>query len=61
MPFFDYKCNHCGFSFECLILSGQSDGKKKCPVCKKDSSKQIGAPIFKIKGYSEENNYGLKE
>lgn len=53
MPTYDYKCNSCGYSFE-FFQSMKDEPLKKCPKCKGELKRLIGAgagPIFKGTGF----------
>jgi len=53
MPNYDYKCNKCGYTFE--FFQKMTDPKlSKCPRCKGDVQRLIGAGtgiIFKGSGF----------
>jgi putative FmdB family regulatory protein len=33
MPIIEYKCPHCGHSFNRMILKGDEPGSETCPEC----------------------------
>lgn len=53
LPTYDYKCLHCGHTFE-LFQSIKDDPIKVCPKCNGEVKRLIGAgagPIFKGSGF----------
>ena len=50
MPFYEYKCPHCGYDEE--VLQAINDKPlTKCPSCgKKGLRKLMSAPVFRLKG-----------
>jgi len=50
MPFYEYRCPHCGFDEE-VLQSINDKPLKKCPNCGKTGLKKlISAPVFRLKG-----------
>lgn len=53
MPTYDYECTHCGYTFEVFQRMNETI-LKKCPKCKKNLKRLIGAGsgvIFKGSGF----------
>lgn len=48
MPLYQWKCNKCNHEFE--IMQKMSDKNPECPKCQGITSKQLGAPVFHLKG-----------
>ncbi len=51
MPIYEYKCDRCDKTFECLVFSGEEDDVA-CPDCgERDVRRQMSSPsIFSSKG-----------
>ena len=58
MPLYEYFCENCKISFECL--SRKDILTKHCPKCDNLSNKIISKANFKIMGYSYSNGYSEK-
>lgn len=43
MPFFDYKCDHCGHTEEKLVKQQEKDNIE-CSKCGKITTRQLSAP-----------------
>ncbi|WIF95741.1 FmdB family zinc ribbon protein [Caminicella sporogenes] len=41
MPIFEYVCEKCGYKFEKLVRSSDSDKKQKCPECGSENTKKV--------------------
>ncbi|MCL5110105.1 MAG: zinc ribbon domain-containing protein [Chloroflexi bacterium] len=42
MPLYEYRCSHCGASFEKLVRFADADGQIVCPACgSSETKKQI--------------------
>jgi putative FmdB family regulatory protein len=53
MPTYEFKCVKCGHLFE-RLLSISDNSKQKCPVCGKNTQRQISSGaglIFKGSGF----------
>lgn len=48
MPIYTYKCSKCSHGFE--IVQKMNKASPECPKCRGETSKQLGAPAFKLKG-----------
>jgi len=59
MPIFDVRCE-CGYEEEILVM-GKGKSIPFCPECNKRMKKIIGAPNFKVNGFSEANGYGAED
>jgi len=60
MPFYEYRCGQCKFTFEELVDFKEPD--PKCPQCDGEVSRLLSTPTFSLKGegwYSD--HYGLKK
>ncbi len=60
MPSYDFLCSVCGFLYDEIVpLSDYDNPNTKCPRCGATDRqvRQMGAPAFKINGYSAANGY----
>jgi putative FmdB family regulatory protein len=58
MPIYDYECPKCGWTFE--SIESIASEKIPCVECSGRAHRQMSAPIFVIRGYSEANGYCKK-
>ncbi len=48
MPLYQWKCIKCGHQFE--NMQKMSASNPECPVCQRETRKQLGTPVIKLKG-----------
>ena len=63
MPLYDFHCGVCGHGYEEVVsLSDYDNPNTTCPRCgaMDRQVREVGAPAFKISGYSAANGYASK-
>jgi len=61
MPMYDYRCQKCGYKFEELIFSWDSDKQIVCPECSsKEIEQLLSAPTAIGKTPAESSSSGCR-